>query len=167
MTAIVRVVFIGGAVNSDDPLLEGINANICTEILLHYSLMAATIPCLKPFVIAFNTRWGGVPGKGSSYVLEDMSASGGKYSSKKPNSYSSFAAPTFRADRAGHFSNASHGPETEFAGDRVDSVDSNESRRLMIRETRAWTIEHESYEMDDYNFDHQAHTRIGPSSSTT
>lgn len=165
-TAIVRMVCIDDAINSDDPTLQCVNANICTEILLHYSLMAATIPCLKPFVIAFNTRWGQGQGMGSSYVIEDMSATGGKYSSKQSKKHS-FINPTFRVDKAAHLSNASHDPEAESAGDGVNSIGSHESQRMIIRETRAWMVEHESYEMDDYNSDHRGRPRTAASSSAT
>lgn len=41
----------------EDFLYYGAAASVCLEVELHYGLMAATIPCLKPFVKLFNTGW--------------------------------------------------------------------------------------------------------------
>lgn len=41
----------------EDILFSGAAASVCLEVELHYGLMAATIPCLKPFVKLFNTGW--------------------------------------------------------------------------------------------------------------
>ncbi|KAM5477442.1 hypothetical protein McanCB56680_007344 [Microsporum canis] len=41
----------------EDFLFYGAAASVCLEVELHYGLMAATIPCLKPFVKLFNTGW--------------------------------------------------------------------------------------------------------------
>lgn len=49
------------------------NVVVATEVLLHSSLMAATVPCLKPFVIAFNTGWGQGGQKDGSYLRSETS----------------------------------------------------------------------------------------------
>jgi hypothetical protein len=57
MLSIVRVIYLKSALQSSDPTLAGVDAAVLTEVLLHYSIMAATIPCLKSFIISFNTGW--------------------------------------------------------------------------------------------------------------
>ncbi|RAL03359.1 uncharacterized protein BO80DRAFT_17455 [Aspergillus ibericus CBS 121593] len=57
-----------------DPLLLGLSdVVVATEVLLHGSLMAATVPCLKPFVMAFNTGWGQGGQKEGSYLRSGTS----------------------------------------------------------------------------------------------
>lgn len=61
---------------------------------MHYGLMAATMPTLKPFVKAFNTGWGtidsqGVGGYGQSshdsYAMESLSKRSARKASKQPS----------------------------------------------------------------------------------
>lgn len=80
--AIVRQTFLNKAYHHPPILFSISDTIISTEVLLHCSIMAATIPCLKPFVMAFNTGWGqGTKrGAGSYYdrsgTSESHSASG-------------------------------------------------------------------------------------------
>ncbi|KAG2016898.1 hypothetical protein GB937_006101 [Aspergillus fischeri] len=63
---IVRQSYLNTAIRERDPPLSLAPTLIATEVLLHSSIMLATVPCLKPFIIAFNTGWGqgvaGTPG---------------------------------------------------------------------------------------------------------
>jgi hypothetical protein len=138
---IVRVTYLNGSLRSPDPTLSTVNAALCTQVLLHYSLIAATIPCLKPFVISFNTGWGqGSQGKASGYVYR--SGHGGSKSNTLTSGSREFPGQ--------HASNAAHKSRKD-RKDAADSVSSHESQMMIIRETRAWTVEHESYEMKQYD----------------
>lgn len=53
--SIIRMAYLTKALQTSDFYLHGVGTVICTQILMHYSLIASTIPCLKPFVISFNT----------------------------------------------------------------------------------------------------------------
>jgi hypothetical protein len=66
---ITRTVYLTEAMHTSDFFLHGVETVICTQAVMHYSLIASTIPCLKPFVISFNTGWGqGLASQqGSSY----------------------------------------------------------------------------------------------------
>ncbi|KAE8154091.1 hypothetical protein BDV25DRAFT_167808 [Aspergillus avenaceus] len=68
--AIIRQLYINQAFAAYNNPVYVADAVIMTEVLLHCSLIAATIPCLKPFVASFDTGWGqGTARKGqSSYV---------------------------------------------------------------------------------------------------
>ncbi|CAG8907275.1 unnamed protein product [Penicillium egyptiacum] len=113
--------------HSDAPLYLS-DAIIVTAVLLHTSIMVSTVPCLKPFVISFNTGWGQ-----------------GITNGKGQNSY---FTPTGKSAST----NQSHIYSTNREGDEVDlttsrqSQDSQHSRRLIIHQTREWRVE-EEYEM--------------------
>lgn len=44
-------------ISKPDPNLHEAAVSVCTETEFHYSLMAATIPCLKPFMKSLNTGY--------------------------------------------------------------------------------------------------------------
>ena len=68
LIAIIRQTYINYAFHHRPVIFTISNVVIATEVLLHCSIMAATIPCLKPFVMAFNTGWGqGTKQNGGSY----------------------------------------------------------------------------------------------------
>ncbi|PYH69378.1 uncharacterized protein BO88DRAFT_461610 [Aspergillus vadensis CBS 113365] len=69
---IVRQCYLN-RVGLNNMLLGISNVVVATEVLLHSSLMAATVPCLKPFVIAFNTGWGQGGQKDGSYLRSETS----------------------------------------------------------------------------------------------
>ncbi|GAA92691.1 similar to An03g00210 [Aspergillus luchuensis IFO 4308] len=69
---IVRQCYLN-RVGLNNILLDMSNVVVATEVLLHSSLMAATVPCLKPFVIAFNTGWGQGGQKDGSYLRSETS----------------------------------------------------------------------------------------------
>lgn len=56
--AVVRQVYLNHAFEEPRLPVRVSNAVIATEVLLHCSLMAATIPCIKPFLASFDTGWG-------------------------------------------------------------------------------------------------------------
>ncbi|KAJ6014584.1 hypothetical protein N7540_009175 [Penicillium herquei] len=121
---ILRQTYLNNALHHPDPSLTLSNAVISTAVLLHSSIMIATVPCLKPFVISFNTGWGqGVNG----------------------SSGNSYFTPT------GQSSNQSRAYASRTEEDEVDltvrqSEESHHSQQLIIRHTQEWKLE-EEYEM--------------------
>ncbi|CAK7263958.1 hypothetical protein SEPCBS57363_000839 [Sporothrix epigloea] len=65
MMAAVRLYYLYQALHSDDESLHGILASVCTQVELSYAVIATTMPCLKPFMSALNTGYGG----GATFVL--------------------------------------------------------------------------------------------------
>ncbi len=63
--AAVRLYYIHQALYADDASLHGVLAAVCTQIELCYAVVATTMPCLKPFMSALNTNYGGV----SAFVM--------------------------------------------------------------------------------------------------
>ncbi|GBF59566.1 hypothetical protein TMEN_581 [Trichophyton mentagrophytes] len=152
--SIFRLTTIHGVVDLRNPTISMVPYVIWTEILLHYSIMAATIPCLKPFFIAFNTGWGQGSHKRSSRYLPYNSGSSSKTGPNFPNKFGKIIGTSqadFRNDASGtrtlsHTLNRGEAP----------SIESHESQQMIIRETRGWTVEHESFEMSNYENTHPA-----------
>ncbi len=57
--SILRLSYLGSFVGSADPSLDGTIAAVCTQVELSYAIVATTMPCLKPFMAALNTSYGG------------------------------------------------------------------------------------------------------------
>ncbi|OJJ66134.1 hypothetical protein ASPBRDRAFT_49210 [Aspergillus brasiliensis CBS 101740] len=111
-------------------LLSMSNVVVATEVLLHSSLMAATVPCLKPFVIAFNTGWGQGGQKDGSYLRSETSE--GPPSKARSHPYPAddeitMILPAEAREHEGNLEEASGG--------------------LVIHETREWSLRTEYIEM--------------------
>ncbi|CAK7265711.1 hypothetical protein SEPCBS119000_001658 [Sporothrix epigloea] len=65
MMAAVRLYYLHQALYSEDESFHGILASVCTQVELAYAVIATTMPCLKPFMSALNTGYGG----GATFVL--------------------------------------------------------------------------------------------------
>ncbi|KAJ5416359.1 hypothetical protein N7491_011261 [Penicillium cf. griseofulvum] len=124
---ILRQTYLNHSLFHPDASLRSSDAMIVTAALLHCSIMVSTIPCLKPFVIVFNTGWGqGV---------------------RNGNGQNPYFTPTGK----GASLNQSYIYSTNREEDQVN-LTSNTSRQsqgshgLIIHETREWRVEQE-YEM--------------------
>ncbi|KAF7156357.1 hypothetical protein CNMCM6106_009624 [Aspergillus hiratsukae] len=115
---IVRQSYLNTALQEKDSLSSLSDTLIATEVLLHGSIMLATVPCLKPFIIAFNTDWG-----------QGVAATPGTLYYKQTESNASQAHPEH--------------PKEE---DEVDvamstrSLESHNSRQLIIHRTQEWSL---------------------------
>ncbi|EPS28573.1 hypothetical protein PDE_03519 [Penicillium oxalicum 114-2] len=138
---ILRQTYLDRSMFSSNPTLHLSDAQVMTAVLLHYSIMVATVPCLKPFVISFNTGWG-----------QGLANSNGEHpyytpSGKSTSGNHSRAYTQNRGDETG----------THVSVARLSS-DSHNSQQMIIRETREWIVE-EEYEMhsvDQRNLDQQS-----------
>ena len=120
--AILRQTYLNRAYTSQTILFDISNAVVTTEVLLHCSIMAATIPCLKAFVIAFNTGWGHGTKRGEGRYY-NQSGSGGSQSGQQ----------------------VQQGTVADEEGDVISAAgSSNRSNSLIIQQTRKWTVETES-----------------------
>ncbi|KAK4870205.1 hypothetical protein LT330_005259 [Penicillium expansum] len=91
--------------------------------------MVSTVPCLKPFVMSFNTGWGQGVTNG--------------------NEQNSYLTPTGKSASANqsHFYSMNRGEEVEaYWNNSRLSQDSQHSQRLIIHQVREWKVE-EQYEM--------------------
>ncbi|KAK5049004.1 hypothetical protein LTR84_005426 [Exophiala bonariae] len=54
-----RLHYILAAIDSADPTLKSVNVVITSQVQLSAAIVSATIPCLRPFMAATYTTWGG------------------------------------------------------------------------------------------------------------
>ena len=126
---ILRQTYLDRSLCHPDPSLHLSDAMIATAVLLHYSIMVATVPCLKPFVIAFNTGWG-----------QGLTNSDGEHPYFTPTGKS---ASTIHS-RA-YTMNREDEDEADLAATQL-SQDSQNSQQLIIHQIQEFIME-EEYEM--------------------
>ncbi|RLL98079.1 hypothetical protein CFD26_106043 [Aspergillus turcosus] len=120
----VRQSYLNTALQQKDAPSSLSDTLIATEVLLHCSIMLATVPCLKPFTIAFNTGWG-----------QGVAATPGTSYYKQTESNASQAHPEHPRKE----------DELNVAM-RTRSLESHNSRQLIIHRTQEWSLR-EEFEM--------------------
>jgi len=168
--AVARIHYLSAATHSDQVLLAGVESFICLNIEMHYAVMSATFPTLKPFVAAFNTSWGtydsqGVSGYGShrsgqgSYAMGSLPAGDSRRANSLPfiNTGSHNNSHTRSADRESRISsygkNVTHirsnanqkSPKSDHV-ERSNSQSSNDSKQMIIRQTMTCEVHYEDEE---------------------
>ncbi|GFF62188.1 hypothetical protein IFM51744_10913 [Aspergillus udagawae] len=118
---IVRQSYLNTALKEKDAPSSLSDTLIATEVLLHCSIMLATVPCLKSFIIAFNTGWG-----------QGVAATHGTSYYKQTESSASQAHPDHPKEQ----------DELDVAM-RTRSLESHNSRQLIIHRTQEWTLREE------------------------
>lgn len=147
---------------------------IATQVTLHYTVMAATFPCMRAFLQAFNSGLGATTGLTTAAVYESNAyAKGSKNGDSKVsaayalesvdreagNSRTARSA-SFRPDH-GHtttttVTTASHQHQTERdrqlqgrqnRGTSQGSLDSDESKQPIIKKTLEWEVRHEARDL--------------------
>ena len=169
MIAGIRLHYIEQQLASSDPTLSGAITAILTQVELFYGLVAATIPCLRPFLSAFVTNYGSMGGEtimGGSAIGGSVHVKGSKASKtsialqsidsarrttgtneKTMDSTTSWhnGAATLRPDQVSNRFSVGHVKGVRSDND-VSSVDSDEStRRMIIKKSVAWQVDSESF----------------------
>ncbi|KAJ5164763.1 uncharacterized protein N7500_006593 [Penicillium coprophilum] len=126
---ILRQTYLNRSLFYPDPPLHLSDALVVTAVLLHSSIMVSTVPCLKPFVIVFNTGWG-----------QGVTNRSGQNSYFTPTGES---APTNKS----HVYSKDRGEADEIDLTLTISRRSQDSQRLIIHQTQEWMVEEEDYEM--------------------
>lgn len=117
---------------------------ITTQIVLHYTLMAATFPCMKPFLAAFDKElWHAShlePSVGISFLRSRQTHDNKGYVlhsiDKEPNTIASTKL-------------SSHGGSTRTDIERVPHIaetppEADSSGPMTIRKTQEWEVRHET-----------------------
>jgi hypothetical protein len=171
--AITRLVFLKRLHVSVDPTFDSIAYSISTQCQATFSVIAACIPTLKPFMdraesgmlnVSLKSRpTGGTYGYQGSYVMQPLSKGSGKFSntSSKGPAFGSrgsqngkkHAGPVepnvqnmFRPDR-GNPQSVVSAQKGQYLGDvhqdDMESVESAGSDKMIIRKTTGWSIQYE------------------------
>lgn len=117
-------------------------ATVCAETQLCYAVIATTIPCLRPFMSALSTNYGGPT---QAKISPDNTIKKGYTISMTPLSTSSRIGnrnvhegsqptPATRWDGAGYNVNVARGDQ--------ESVMSNDSRRMIISKNTEWAVDY-------------------------
>jgi hypothetical protein len=142
--AALRLHYQGVELASSNPSLDGVMATVCAEIELCYAVVATTIPCLRPFMFALSTNYGG--------PTQAMTSPGN--TTKK--AYAISLAPLSTSSKLGNRNiedTDEPGPATRWDGAAYnvnvatgdhESMTSNDSRRMIISKNTEWTIDYEA-----------------------
>lgn len=137
----LRLSYLNAEFSSSDPTLHGVLASVCTQIQVSYAIIAATIPCLRPFMTALSTNYGAPAKAKSSPSVPGTVQSNNGYSlsslSKKSRSdkVTQVSVPQTRWDQAEN--------RTAVISTDQHSMESHESRQMIISKNTAWTVEYE------------------------
>jgi len=139
-----RLYYLGEEFSSSDPTLDGVLASVCTQIEMSYAIIAATIPCLRPFMTALSTNYGapaktkgspsaaGTARSGNDYSLASLSKTSRLGHEDKGKSAS---VPKTRWDQSEHHASV-------MSGDH-HSLESHESKQMIISKNTEWAVEYE------------------------
>jgi len=128
--------------------MDGVNGIIATQVVMHFSIMAATIPCMRPFLRAFDSGMGysttmEVPNgstlnskyvEDSSYVLRSIDTD-----IRKPHN------AMLRPDNVESTTSAKGYPQVTHTV--AGSIESDESNKMIIRKTQEWEVVNEASEV--------------------
>jgi hypothetical protein len=145
---VLRLSYLNTALTSDNATLDGVLASVFMQIQISYAIIAATTPCLRPFMIALSTNYGApapVTAK-SSPAATGMSRSDKDISlaslSRRPEASSTPgprpkrpAAPTNRWDQSEHHTKITSGDQ--------QSVGSHDSKQMIISKNTEWVVEYD------------------------
>ncbi|GAB1732402.1 hypothetical protein NU195Hw_g741t1 [Hortaea werneckii] len=161
--SIVRLEYINEELGSSNPTLTGAVAGVLTQLAIFYSLMAATLPCLRPFLAGFVTNYGAMGGStviggsqlGSSkrdekdtkgsFVMASMHSSGshgasspGGFRKQKQRASQQMNEEMFRPDRVRNKANATH---PQHHSHDASSIGSSESTKgILVQKDVTWQI---------------------------
>jgi hypothetical protein len=149
--AAFRLHYLGRELASSDETLDGAFAAICTQIDMNYSIISATIPCLRPFMAATNTQ-PSIPAKsqGSSrYAKSDAKDTPGTNFALASLS-SRLKAPSKKGQEASTstkkmsgWDGFDHTASVISPGDQ-HSIESQGSKQMIIRKDVEWTVNYDS-----------------------
>jgi hypothetical protein len=140
-----RLYYLSDEFSSSDPTLDGVFASICTQIEISYAIIAATTPCLRPFMTALSTNYGApAKTKGSPSVM-GTGRSDNEYSLNSLSKMSRLgrpeekgkqvSQPAMRWDQSEHHASVMSGDQ--------HSMESHESKQMIISKNTEWAVEFE------------------------
>ena len=158
MPAILHIVYLRPETIAADPSFQISFAVICAQIEMDSSAMAATIPCLGPFLKACRTH-NGVDGRlrpGRSFGLNTLGDPLSKVGSKALQSETTSSGARgirrtidqqmFRPDYVDTASTVT--PEARMEKMDQHSIESHDSRRMIIKKKTEWRVQYESTKPD-------------------
>jgi hypothetical protein len=140
-----RLYYLNIEFSSSDPTLDAVLASVCTQIELNYAIIAATTPCLRPFMSALSTNYGApaqtkvspsATGTGRSNNEISLSSMSKMSRTGRPEEKGKQATmPTTRWDQSEHYTSVMSGDQ--------HSMESHESKQMIISKNTEWAVEYE------------------------
>jgi hypothetical protein len=141
----LRLYYLGLEFSSSDPTLEGVLASVCTQIEMNYAIIAATTPCLRPFMSALSTNYGAPAQTKTSPSAAGTARSDNEFSLSSLSKMSRLgrpeekgkqvSAPKTRWDQSEHHASVMSGDQ--------HSMESHESKQMIISKNTEWAVEFE------------------------
>ncbi|KAA8651272.1 hypothetical protein EYZ11_006782 [Aspergillus tanneri] len=144
---IMRIQFLRGLTSAPqaDRTFTLTNSTVLTEVVMHFSLMAATFPCLRKFLQAFDLHMGAttnLTSEGEYTGSNTYTRSGGaSYALKSMDRSHSQSRSRASIDRRQSVPSGTMGNTTMISTvGRRRSAESDGSQRVMIRKTEEWEV---------------------------
>lgn len=143
VVVVVRLHYIGvGLASTDDPFFDSVPASVCTQLELHWGLMAASIPCLKPFMKAMNTGYMGFSSAFLEHTTNSYALTSVSHSRSAPEGGIADGTSTPGGGPSNgvstHITHVPRGHSQEDGG----SVTSGGSETRIIQKTFSWRVEY-------------------------
>ncbi|KAJ0426479.1 hypothetical protein BJY00DRAFT_272262 [Aspergillus carlsbadensis] len=158
--AVLHIHYLQRDIHTEDPTLDLVNAIIWAQVELHFSLIACSVFCLRPFMAAVSTNYGTA---GDSTLGSSLDASKQKSGNSKHNNSNLASGPRGTGNKA-----VAYGVlETDFgamkrpraqgikaiadddielveqrSGASVGTMGSDESAKMIIRKDVQYTVEY-------------------------
>ncbi|KAL3965072.1 hypothetical protein ACCO45_002076 [Purpureocillium lilacinum] len=163
---IFRLIFVRRSLGTSDITFAWTEMALATQIVMHFSIMAATFPCLRQFLQAFDSGFGATTkmetqtGSGSrthnSYAMQslrskrgDEGPSTGRMEMKEDQQHVEHGAMArLRPDRTTEIVTQATAEGPDRAGDEDRSIDSVGSDKAIIWRTREFEVHYGDRERD-------------------
>lgn len=154
---ILRLRYLDLEFSSPDPTLTAALVSVCTQIETSYSIISATIPCLRPFMSSLNTHYGGpakpksnngggttTTGTGSNNVVLSTLVKGIRGGGDITTSTTAAAVVAKQVEEGGGERwGDTAGNITLVTSGEKNSMDSHESKQMIITKDIQWKVEYE------------------------
>ncbi|KAL9013964.1 MAG: hypothetical protein Q9173_001362 [Seirophora scorigena] len=155
--AILRLQAAQMFADSDDPTFAGVFFVIWSVVEAHFSICSSNIACLKPFIAAFNTSFGGSAEINEQPRMDRSKGNSGsgttslKYFGQKRNSSYMLSTmnsstkndrsrPGTRGARGARGRNQEMGNDVDIIHEDTGSVGSGGSRQMIIQKDVSWDV---------------------------
>ncbi|KAJ6446908.1 C2H2 type zinc finger containing protein [Purpureocillium lavendulum] len=158
-----RLIFVRRSLDTRDATFDWTEPALTTQVVMHFSIMAATFPCFRQFLQAFDSHWGATTkmsdtqtGSGSrtndSYVLQTLASKRGAEGDivvrEGEGAPYSRAMARLRPDETAEIVTKATAGRRERAGDEDQSIESVGSDKAIWRTDR-FEVRYEERERGD------------------
>jgi hypothetical protein len=157
---VVRLHYLSIVYNSDDPTLHAASSTICKQTQVAFAIVAASVPCLRPFLTATATHYG-APAEGAKSRHGQYANTAGSSKMQTENGAGSFSLKKLKFGKKGEIPQSSskndrtqgepfdshHRSQVTATGIQVQardtaSVESDDSKGMIIRKDVHYDVQY-------------------------